>query len=535
MNARRLCRAALPVQFLVSAAAHPVRANCSSARRPAVTRALAITDECSLAGIVRALEASRDNRSEADRRREFQLHDGPEARAAVRHPGRLHRACARCITRGRRASRKGSYRLTCADLADGLPGTLALWLPDADGRYRAMAAGCAPRLATALGWRWNCIAARTTRSACASCKRWRARWICRWSPRAMCTCTCAVGWRCSTRSPRSAIACRLPQAGALIFRNGERHLRRRQALAAIYPAPLLQAETLRLAARCQFTPGRVALSLSARTGTGRPHAATGCASSRRKACAGAGRTACHQTVREQIEHELALIAELQYESYFLTVHDIVRFARSQHILCQGRGSAANSAVCFALGITEVDPARMNLLVERFISKERNEPPDIDVDFEHERREEVIQYIYGKYGRERAALAATVIRYRARSAVRDVASALGLPLDQVDQLSHGVSSTVEACWHAGCALARARLRSATVRCIAARADADRELLGMPRHLSQHVGGFVISDAPAARAGAGGKRGDARTHDHPVGQGRSGHDEACSRSIAWRWAC
>ena len=123
-------------------------------------------------------------------------------------------------------------------------------------------------------------------------------------------------------------------------------------------------------------------------------------------------------VRAQIEHELALITELGYEHYFLTVYDIVAFARSQGILCQGRGSAANSAVCFALGITEVDPGRMNMLFERFISKERNEPPDIDVDFEHERREEVIQYLYRKYGRERTALAATVICYRARSAVRD---------------------------------------------------------------------------------------------------------------------
>ncbi len=126
-----------------------------------------------------------------------------------------------------------------------------------------------------------------------------------------------------------------------------------------------------------------------------------------------------------IERELILIAELRYEHFFLTVHDIVRFARERGILCQGRGSAANSAVCYALGITEVDPARMSLLFERFISRERSEPPDIDVDFEHERREEVIQYIYGKYGRERAALAATVITYRSRSARRDLSRALGI--------------------------------------------------------------------------------------------------------------
>ena len=128
-----------------------------------------------------------------------------------------------------------------------------------------------------------------------------------------------------------------------------------------------------------------------------------------------------------------MIAELRYEAFFLTVHDIVRYARSKGILCQGRGSAANSVVCFCLGITEVDPARMQTLVERFISKERNEPPDIDVDFEHERREEVIQYIYRKYSRERAALAATVISYRPRSAIRDVGKALGL--DDL-QVAHG---------------------------------------------------------------------------------------------------
>ena len=138
--------------------------------------------------------------------------------------------------------------------------------------------------------------------------------------------------------------------------------------------------------------------------------------------------------RNQIEHELKLIAELGYEPYFLTVHDIVRFARSKGILCQGRGSAANSAVCFCLGITELDPARMNLLFERFVSKERHEPPDIDVDFEHQRREEVIQYIYGKYGRDRAAITATLITYQPRSAVRDVAKALGLSEAQADRLA-----------------------------------------------------------------------------------------------------
>ena len=192
-------------------------------------------------------------------------------------------------------------------------------------------------------------------------------------------------------------------------------------------------------------------------------------------------------VRASIEHELALIAQLQYAPYFLTVYDIVRFARSQKILCQGRGSAANSAVCFCLGITEVDPDRADLLFERFISAERREPPDIDVDFEHERREEVIQYIYGKYGRERAGIAATVICYRGRSAIREVGKAFGLSEDTIGALSSSI-------WGGGgdgkADLTRAGLdpESRRVRQIAALA---REIVGFPRHLSQHVGGFVIT--------------------------------------------
>jgi len=194
-------------------------------------------------------------------------------------------------------------------------------------------------------------------------------------------------------------------------------------------------------------------------------------------------------VRASIEHELALIAQLAYAPYFLTVYDIVRYARSQGILCQGRGSAANSAVCFCLGVTEVDPERADLLFERFISPERREPPDIDVDFEHERREEVIQYIYGKYGRERAGIAATVISYRGRSAIREVGKAFGLSEDTIGALSSSI-------WGGGggavsqAAVTRSGLDpdSRRMRQIAALAA---EINGFPRHLSQHVGGFVIT--------------------------------------------
>jgi len=197
-------------------------------------------------------------------------------------------------------------------------------------------------------------------------------------------------------------------------------------------------------------------------------------------------------VRSQIEHELSLIAELRYAPYFLTVHDIVRFARSEGILCQGRGAAANSAVCYCLGVTSVDPSRIQLLFERFVSRERNEPPDIDIDFEHERREEVIQYIYGKYGRERAALTAEVISYRGKSAIRDVGKAMGLSLDCVDRLAKSLG------WWDRAGIPADRLRELgldpedrTLRLVLALAG---QIQGFPRHLSQHVGGFVITRGP-----------------------------------------
>ena len=197
-------------------------------------------------------------------------------------------------------------------------------------------------------------------------------------------------------------------------------------------------------------------------------------------------------VRHLIEHELQLIERLDYARYFLTVHDIVRFARQRGILCQGRGSAANSVVCYCLGITAVDPARIDVLFERFISAARNEPPDIDVDFEHERREEVIQYVYEKYGRDRAGLAATVICYRSRSAIREVGKVLGLSVDVVASLAGIVWG-----W-SNDPIADQRVREAgldpTDRTLRLALDLAAQLVGFPRHLSQHVGGFVITRGP-----------------------------------------
>ena len=280
----------------------------------------------------------------------------------------------------------------------------------------------------------------------------------------------------------------LADCGYALFPNGELHLRSRAKLATIYPPELL-AQTLALVERCKFSLDELRYEYPEEIA---PPGETPSSYLRRLTEAG-----LHQRygdrvpddVRELVDHELALIAELGYEPYFLTVYDIVAFARSQNILCQGRGSAANSAVCYALGITEVDPARISTLFERFISRERNEPPDIDVDFEHQRREEVMQYVYTKYGRDRAALAATLITYRPKSAVRDVGKALGLDLAQVDRLS-GIFA-----WWDGRTIDPQRIREAGFDpenpLIAQLVSLTGEVMGFPRHLSQHVGGFVIA--------------------------------------------
>jgi error-prone DNA polymerase len=280
----------------------------------------------------------------------------------------------------------------------------------------------------------------------------------------------------------------LNAVGYALFPNGERCLRPVRRLRELYPAPLL-AETLAIAERCTFTldelryeyPEEIVPAGATPTGHLRALTERGCAR-RWPAGAPAG-------VRDAIERELRLIAELRFEPFFLTVHDVVQYARSREILCQGRGSAANSVVCYCLEITEVDPSRMAMLFERFISKERNEPPDIDVDFEHERREEVIQYIYGKYGRERAALAATVISYRPRSALRDVGKAFGLNQADVDRLARGFQ------WWDGQRIDPRRIRDAGFDPDDERtrlfAELTAQILGFPRHLSQHVGGFVIA--------------------------------------------
>ena len=283
------------------------------------------------------------------------------------------------------------------------------------------------------------------------------------------------------------------EAGDLLFPNAERHLKSLDDLTTRFSAiPAAMNRTLEVADRCHFSLDELRYEYPEELA---PQGLTPLQYLTQLTWEGARRrypNGIPTNVRQLLHHELQLIGELQYEAYFLTVWDLVRFARQQGILCQGRGSAANSAVCFCLNVTAVDPAHANLLFERFVSRERNEAPDIDVDFEHERREEVIQYLYQKYGRDRAGLAAEVITYRSRSAIRDVGKALGLSLDRVDALAKQVDGyTQDADFETRCRQVGIDPTSDRGRQLVHLVD---ELIGFPRHLSQHVGGMVMTRGP-----------------------------------------
>ncbi len=454
--------------------------------------ALALTDECSLAGVVRAHVAAKECGLKLIVGSEFRLSEGLRLVVLATDRGG-YANLAELITQGRRNAVKGSYALSLGDLSDGLPGCLILLLPDplpTPEQASFLAARFAGRVWLAVelfrspgdGARLAAVRALGAEVGLALVAAGDVHMH--------------VPERRAMQDMLTAVRLGVPlaEAGAALYPNGERHLRERADLARLYPAELL-AQTLAIVARCTFSLDELRYEYPEEL----VPAGETPASHLRKLTEVGLRRRYGETIpdkaRALVEHELALIAELKYEPYFLTVHDIVAFARERGILCQGRGSAANSAVCYALGITEVNPACMEMLFERFISRERNEPPDIDVDFEHERREEVIQYLYAKYGRERAALAAAVITYRPRSAMRDVGKALGFDLEQVDRLAKSMA------WWDGRKVQAQRLEEGgfdpanpKVRLLMALVD---ELVGFPRHLSQHVGGFVIARGRLSR--------------------------------------
>ena len=452
-------------------------------------RALAITDECTLAGIVRAWQAAKDHSLSLIIGSEMRIENGPKLVLLVENLAGYQTLC-RLITTARRRADKGRYHLLREDFETPLDGLLAIWLPEQD---LSPVAWLRERFPQRL---W--LGVELHRGPDDAARLQQLLDIARAYKLPAVACgdvhMHARGRR-ALQDCMAAIRHHLPvsEAGAHLFPNGERHLRRHEELAELYPAELL-AETLRIAERCTFDLGQLRYQYPQEL-VPVGHDAT---SWLRHLVEQGAHTRWPDGVpdkaRALIDHELALIAELEYESYFLTVHDIVRWARERGILCQGRGSAANSTVCFALGITELDPSRSRLLFERFLSRERNEPPDIDVDFEHERREEVIQYIFRRYGRERAALTAVVSTYHGAGAVRDMAKALGLPPDQINALADccgrwsdqppSAERLIEAGFDPENPLLR-RVLALT-----------GELIGFPRHLSQHPGGFVISEQPLA---------------------------------------
>ncbi|MBE2263328.1 MAG: error-prone DNA polymerase, partial [Burkholderiaceae bacterium] len=487
--------------------------------------ALAITDECSVAALVRAHGEAKKVGLHLIAGSEFVLHDSPGEsipastdpaanEPSAEAPANRWRLIALArdlngwgnlcefITAGRRAAPKGHYQLGWADVtAARLAGCEVILAPDRLGRSAVTLEALQNRLT--LGRRefgphfW--LAAELLHGLDDDL------WLTLLEEAGAATGVPLVAAGDVIMHVRSRkvlhdvltavqIGRPVPECGHALQPNAEAHLRPRLRLAAIYP-PALLANTLVIAGRCRFSldelryqyPQETVLPGATPAQTLRHHTEEGA-----RVRYPGGTPA---SVQKQVDHELALIAELGYEMYFLTVHDLVRFARERGILCQGRGSAANSAVCYCLGVTEVDPARMNVLFERFISRERNEPPDIDIDFEHQRREEVIQYIYTRYGRERAALTATVISWRPRSALRDAGRALGIAPEQVDALAK------EHYWFDGSAVMQQRIVDAGLDPQDWRVrqwlESAALLMGFPRHLSQHVGGFVLTQGKLTR--------------------------------------
>ncbi|UZE08300.1 error-prone DNA polymerase [Pseudomonas corrugata] len=450
-------------------------------------RALAITDECTLAGIVRAWQAAKELNLQLIVGSEIRIEHGPKLVLLVENLEGYQALC-RLITRARRRSEKGRYRIVREDFDDPWPGLLALWVPDGNdveeqGR-----------------WLQSVFAGRLWLSVqlhCGQDDRRRLADLLALADRLTLPAVATgdvhmhVRGRRALQDTMTAIRhhVTVAEAGQRLHPNGERHLRSLQALADLYPRRLLD-ETLVIARRCTFDLGQLRYEYPRELVPEGHDPASWLRELTERGLRERWKKGVEERIRRQIDTELELIAELGYDSYFLTVQDIVSFARQRNILCQGRGSAANSAVCYALGITEIDPSRTNLLFERFLSRERNEPPDIDVDFEHERREEVLQYVFQRYGRHRAALTAVVSSYHGAGAVRDVAKALGLPPDQVNALADccgrwsDEAPPVERLREGGFDPDTPILRRVL--------GLTQQLIGFPRHLSQHPGGFVISE-------------------------------------------
>jgi len=455
-------------------------------------RALAVTDRNSLAGVVRMHVAAKRAGLKLLVGAEIVPVDAPPV--VLLAPTRMaYGRLSRLITAGRRRAIKGDCHLTFDDIAAHAEELIAICLPAVDRT--------APQPLRLFRDLFDDRAYLAAELSYGGDDRQQLDDLMALSRESGLPLVAAgdVHYHDESRRPLHDIltcirhSCTIHDAGRRLLSNGRRHLHEPDDIARRFAAcPEAVVRTTEIADRCTFSLDELRYVYPHELC---PQGITPADYLARLTWAGANERYGGQIpdkVRRSIEHELALIGELKYEAYFLTVWDLVRFARSRDILCQGRGSAANSSVCYMLGVTAVDPAQIDLLFERFISRERNEPPDIDVDFEHERREEVFQYIYGKYGRERAAITAEVITYRPRSAVRDVGKALGLSLDCVDALAKRLD------WWERSALPAEILREAGYDSrdpvLLTLMSLVKELVGFPRHLGQHVGGFCITEGP-----------------------------------------
>ncbi|WP_153558971.1 error-prone DNA polymerase [Roseimaritima sediminicola] len=456
--------------------------------------ALALTDQASLAGVVRAFGHARDLNFRLLVGAEVYPEDAPPLVLWPRDRAAYGRLC-RLLSRGRMRGEKGTCSLRWDDVAELQEGLLAgVFCPLTAQERQLPGRKALSRVKELFGDRAYLL-----------CELHRGvddvPWAEQLEQRSRATglplvAAGDVHYHCSQRmilhdcvtAIRNGTT--IDQVHAQRFANSQRHLRSLPELQQVYRrVPGALERTLEVAGRCAFQLDELRYEYPEELA---PAGVTPLEHLKRLVWEGAQQRwpgGVPQRIIKALKHEMQLIQELRYEAYFLTVWDLVRFAKSQQILCQGRGSAANSVACYCLGITNVDPSRTDLLFERFISRERNEAPDIDVDFEHQRREEVLQYLYQKYGRERAGLTATVVTYRLRSAVREVGKAMGLSADTIDTLAKyadgrsggdDVIQRFEECGLDTTSDTGKRFVYLTT-----------TLMGFPRHLSQHVGGMVMT--------------------------------------------
>jgi error-prone DNA polymerase len=460
--------------------------------------AIALTDECTMAGMVRAHVAAKKAGIKLLVGSQFEVRSGaPFSFVVIATNQHGYGNLCEFVSNLRLRSEKGTYFLNLEEVdSKTLADCIVIAVPDRECTLEQMEGIARWLLRHWTGYCWlgweqlRCIDDEVQLAKLRQCSELTAVPV------------VAVGdvhMHVRSRKPlqdvltATRVGMPVSKCGLKLRQNAEQHLRTRRRIAERCP-PELMLETMRIADRCDFSLDELEYQYPDEVV---PQGHTPASYLREVVYEGAGRrwpAGVPAEAQEQIEHELTLISELSYEHYFLTVYDIVAFARSQGILCQGRGSAANSVVCYCAGVTEVDPLRSSMLFERFISRERGEPPDIDVDFESQRREEVIQYLYRKYGRKRAALTATISTYRPRGAIRDVGKALGLSEDTVNILSKGTSS-----WELDISdevLVEAGLKPASLLVRQLR-ELTAEILGFPRHLGQHTGGFVLTKGLLSR--------------------------------------